>query len=197
MNAPMTLKEKILTLAGCAVYIAFLIAGYIHVTGIEKSEKAAVKIHATKLSFTDVMNRDLPQDPGIQKDATISGVDVNKNNIRDDVELEIFKRYPGSAKVRAALLQYALILQMETMYPANRQTATAIAEEDSEAYDCIGRVVPSGDGDIEKINEYRSFIESQQLDTPERKRLRAQYDQKTGSFELKSGCDIGLGLLPN
>ncbi len=55
----------------------------------------------------------LPLTPNKEEnDATVAGIDNNGNGIRDDVELAIFAKYPNSAKIRAAELQYAMALQL-------------------------------------------------------------------------------------
>ncbi len=47
----------------------------------------------------------LPPDPGPDGDATLEGVDVNDNGIRDDIERWIYLTYPESEKLRRALFQ--------------------------------------------------------------------------------------------
>lgn len=47
----------------------------------------------------------LPPDPGPAGDATLEGVDVNNNGIRDDIERWIYLTYPDSEKMRRALFQ--------------------------------------------------------------------------------------------
>ena len=47
----------------------------------------------------------LPPDPGPAGDATLEGVDVNGNGIRDDIERWIYLTYPHSEKLRRALIQ--------------------------------------------------------------------------------------------
>jgi hypothetical protein len=47
----------------------------------------------------------LPPDPGPDGDATLEGVDVNNNGIRDDIERWIYLTYPDSEKLRRALIQ--------------------------------------------------------------------------------------------
>lgn len=197
MTTGITRKQKIILITLGVAYIALMLLGCAHIASVQKREEVVAKIHATKLSYQDVIGNDLPPDPGAQKDAAVQGVDANTNGVRDDVELTVFREYRDSQKMRAALLQYALVLQMETVNPINKETATAIAEEDSRAYDCIGSVVGSDTASIDKIQQYRTFIENQQLSTPERKNIKLSFDKKAGSFELKSGCDINLGLLQN
>ncbi len=53
----------------------------------------------------------LPPDLGSAGDATIEGVDVNDNGIRDDIERWIALTYPNSEKTRHALIQNYYPLQ--------------------------------------------------------------------------------------
>ena len=53
----------------------------------------------------------LPPDPGSAGDATIEGVDVNDNGIRDDIERWIALTYQESDKTRQALIQNYYPLQ--------------------------------------------------------------------------------------
>jgi hypothetical protein len=53
----------------------------------------------------------LPPDPGPAGDATLEGVDVNDNGIRDDIERWIALTYPNSEKIRQALIQNYYPLQ--------------------------------------------------------------------------------------
>jgi len=53
----------------------------------------------------------LPPDPGAAGDATLEGVDVNDNGIRDDIERWIYMTYPNSEKLRMALIQEYYSLQ--------------------------------------------------------------------------------------
>ena len=103
--------KKILFRTGTVILAAYgilVIARIPHAIEQQKTDAAAAKIHSTKLTLEDVMGKNLPPDPGPDADKTVQGVDANKNGIRDDVELAIFKEYPKSAKTRAVLLQYAL-----------------------------------------------------------------------------------------
>ena len=125
------------------------------------------KIHATKLTMDDVIGKNLPPKPGTEADKTVAGIDANKNGIRDDVELAIFKEYPNSAKTRAVLLQYALALQMEAVQTiVNKETVIATIQEEDRADICIAdmlvpRKSPESSrnySDIEKIDRFTDFI---------------------------------------
>jgi len=190
------LKWAFLILLG--LYIILIICRAFYLNGQDKTNAQVEKIHSTKLTLDDVMGKNLPPDPGTLADQTVQGIDVNKNGIRDDVELAVFNAYPNSAKTRAVLLQYALVLQMEATEPiVNTETATAIAEKESQSYDCIGEIVPRSDNDLKQIEEYRDFIKTKQLNTTDRKNLKETFDKYTRSFELQSGCDVDLNILQN
>ena len=137
------------------------------------------KIHNTKLTMDDVTGKNLPPDSGAEADKTIQVVDANKNGIRDDVELAIFKAYPNSAKTRAVLLQYALALQMEAAQTVvNKETVIATIQEEDRADICVAdtlvpRKTPESAreySDIEKIDAYTDFVKKLQINTSERKR---------------------------
>ena len=116
-------------------YIILVIARIPHAYDKQRTEEQVAKIHATKLTLDDVMGKNLPPDPGIDADKTIQGIDANHNNIRDDVELAIFREYPNSAKTRAVLLQYALALQMEAVQTiVNTGTVTEVIREIGRAH---------------------------------------------------------------
>ena len=70
-------------------YILLVVYRMFVIQGERNTEKEVAKIHATKLSLDDVMGKNLPPAPS-SPDATVQGVDANKNGIRDDVELAIF-----------------------------------------------------------------------------------------------------------
>jgi len=164
----------------------------------DKINAQVEKIHNTKLTMNDIMGKNLPPDPGTLADKTVQGVDANNNGIRDDVELAIFNAYPNSAKTRAVLLQYALTLQKEIAESfLNTDIATAVAEEESRSYDCIGKIVSDGYSGIKEIDKYRSFVENIQFNTSERKNMKSKYEQNVRSFELQSGCDVDISKLLN
>jgi len=184
------------------IAVIFLIGVFARIPYLLKERKTAeqvAKIHATKLTMDDVMGNNLPSDPGADAEKTVVGIDSNQNGIRDDVELAIFKTYPDSAKTRAVLLQYALALQMEvTQEVVNREVVTAVAEETSRGFDCVGSIVKRGEGDFERLNELLDFIKNKQVNTEQRKKYQKDfYKGKLGSYELPSGCDIDLKLFEN
>ena len=187
--------------AVAAIYFILVIIRMFHFYSLDKTNEQVVKIHNTKLTMDDVTGKNLPPDPGAEADKTVVGIDANKNGIRDDVELAIFKEYPNSAKTRAVLLQYALALQMEAIQPVvNKETVIAAIQEEDRAYLCVGEILSRSD--MEKYNgeseKLRLFVEKEQLNTIVRKKVRTDFYEKIGSYNsLPRVCDIDYLLLPN
>src|SRR3990167_4490346 len=131
------------------LFIALVIYRIPAVAEKERTQKAVAEIHAQKLTIEDVNGEHLPPppDPALV-DATIEGIDANANGIRDDVELAIFKKYPNSAKIRAAELQYAMTEQMFLVYVFDTGTWKAVAEEDGRASACIALTYPRSNLEI-------------------------------------------------
>ena len=183
-------------------FVALFVSRMFHVYNLEKTEEQVAKIHATKLTMDDVTGKSLPPDPGAEADKTVAGIDANKNGIRDDVELAIFKEYPDSAKTRAVLLQYALALQMEMTLPIlNKETVTAsIEDNESRAEMCLWNL--SSRSDMDKfsadLEKYRNFIKQQQINTEERKKYVHNFYKNMGSYSASNeGCDLDLSVLSN
>jgi hypothetical protein len=171
-------------------------------TGKKGVQEQIAKIHATKLTLADVMGDNLPPDPGAAADATIAGIDANKNGIRDDVELAVFKAYPNSAKIRMPLLQYALSMQQQmTLNVVTKDTVTATVEDtESRASVCLWTL--SSRDNLEKFiketDYYEKFVKDLQLNNPSRiNYLHNIIEGNLGSFGLSNdGCDIEPSTLP-
>ncbi len=197
---------KILKWMGIVLVGLFIVAEVIRWPFRVREERTAElvqKIHATKLQLSDVMGDNLPPDPGAEADKTIAGIDANKNGIRDDVELAIFKEYPNSAKTRAVLLQYALTLQLQMTLPiVNKDTVTATVEDNESRADiCLWNL--SSRKDMKKfsadIDKYENFIKKLQLNTETRKNyLGNLFEGNLSSYSSSNdGCDLDLKTLPN
>lgn len=163
----------------------------------KKTDEQVAKIHATKLTLDDVMGKNLPADPGADADKTIAGIDANRNGIRDDVELAIFKEYPDSAKTRAAALQYAMALQMGLTQVFNSPTLVAMAQEKGRAYGCVFDL----GGEMRDVTQREDSFKKIILNTDARKnKLEEMYDKymvSMGPVKGKPDCDIDPASLPN
>jgi len=197
------LKIFFIFLAAVAViYVVLVIIRVPYFLKEKKTQEQVVKIHNTKLTMDDVLGKNLPPDPGLEVDKTIQGIDANKNGIRDDVELAIFKEYPNSAKTRAVLLQYALALQMEAVQEVvNMETVTEVATEQGRADTCLADTLVPRESpessreyvDMEKIEFFIKFVEKIQLNTDQRKKAQKDfYRGNLGSYgeSTNKTCDI-------
>ncbi|KKR69000.1 MAG: hypothetical protein UU10_C0016G0006 [Parcubacteria group bacterium GW2011_GWF1_40_6] len=184
-----------------AAYLLLVVVRVFHFFNLDKTEAQVAKIHATKLSMSDVMGDNLPPDPGIEADKTIEGIDANENGIRDDVELAVFKEYPNSAKTRAVLLQYALALQMEVVQPfINTTIATEVVREQSRGFQCVGNIFLNREAQesFEKLDSLIKSIKDKEFNTEERKNARNIFLEKVRSYsDLDSECDIDISKLTN
>ena len=198
--------KKILKWIGIVVVVGFVVLVIVRMFVLdvkEKTDEQVAKIHATILTLDDVMGKNVPPDPGAEADKTVQGIDANENGIRDDVELAIFKEYPNSAKTRAVLLQYALVLQMQMTLPiVNMETVTATVEDnESRALNCIWSI--SSRSDMNKFmietSGNEEFVKLRQYNNEQRKKaLDDLYEGNLGSYSSSNGsCDLNLSTLPN
>ncbi len=164
----------------------------------ENTAETVAAIHAQKITLADVEGKNLPPVPDQAKnDATVAGIDKNNNGIRDDVELAIFKKYPDSAKIRAAELQYAMALQLMLTKVTNSETWIAAAKESSRGAACIGETVPNKNLDlyVNRTEEVQKMVTNTSLRTQAEDRA---YDFTT-SYGLPNTdiCNVELNTLPN
>lgn len=175
-----------------------------------KTEKVVKEIQSQKLTLADVLGKNLPPEPDPKlKDATVEGVDANNNGIRDDVELAIFKLHPDSARIRAAELQYAKVLQAELTQVFNSNTLVATMQEEGRANLCIKDTVPPRTASDSpsvvasnialmsaRVNEAENLVVNTEIRKLEQKEIYRKYMTSYGSIE-KENCDIDLASLPN
>lgn len=196
----MTRVKKII-LCGAAVilgaFVLLVIYRIPHAVRQQKSAEVVAKIHAAKLTLDDVMGKNLPPDPGADADKTIEGIDANRNGIRDDAELAIFKKYPDSAKTRAAALQYAMALQIGLTQVFSSETLVAMAQERTRASGCLYGL----GGGVAAANQREDLFQQLILNTDARSNKLEEMYQKYmvshGDFEGKPDCDIDPATLPN
>jgi len=184
-----------------ALYIILVIFRVFHFIDVDKTNAQVEKIHMTKLNMDDALGKNLPPDPGVLADKTVQGIDANKNGIRDDVELAVFKEYPNSAKTRAVLLQYALALQMETIQPfVNTAIATEVIREQSRGFQCVGNIIPDRETQkaYDELNYLIKLVKDKQFNTKERQDARNLFLEKVRSYsDLEKSCDIDYSKLEN
>ncbi len=195
----------------CVAYILFYTGwGFIRMDDKGKTQETVNFINSQKIDLNDVMGSNLPPKPDqTLNDSTIAGIDANNNYIRDDVELAIFEKYPNSAKIRAAELQYAQALQLELTQVFNSETLVEVLRKRSYGQSCIseaGSKIDTKDSKEEKIaiyavnDERQEEVESLVLNTEMRKSKQSDgLNRYMTSYLIspRNQCDINLSSLPN
>ncbi len=133
---------KNMTLFAVGIFVLlFAYGSYIKYDAQKRTPEAVARIHARTVTMEMVEGKNLPPMPvASERDATVAGVDVNQNGVRDDVEIEIFKRHPNEPKVRAAQLQYAMALQSQLTEIFSEGTLVAVLEESSRSNLCFSEL---------------------------------------------------------
>lgn len=177
------------------LFIALLIYRVPFVLEKEKTQEVVAQIHAQKLTLADVNGENLPPppDPALA-DATVEGIDANKNGIRDDVELAIFKKYPDSAKIRAAELQLAVVFQMYLTKVSNADTLMAIEQEEERASLCLADQTSRDElkAYYRNLKGTKSRIRYMVINTEEREKRALQNSMIIKSLPSLEGpyCDV-------
>jgi len=179
------------------LFIALVIYRIPAVAEKERTEQVVAQIHAQKLTIEDVNGEHLPPPPDpAQVDATVEGIDANGNGIRDDVELAIFKKYPDSARIRAAELQYAMELQKELSSVFNSETLVATIQQEGRGFGCIF----DGSGSDSIFDNRKTEVRSLIFNTEMRQKKSDEiFDKYMTSFKTLQGedCDIDPSSLIN
>jgi len=194
----------------CVVYVFVQTAMSIwRMDDKNKTQTAIDFINSQKINLDDVMGKNLPPKPDqMLNDSIIAGIDANNNSIRDDVELAIFAKYPNSAKIRAAELQYAQALQLELTQVFNSETLVVAIKKESYGSICIGETGPgiSLEDSREEIkaglsvnDSRRKEVEDFVINTEIRNKRQTDNLKYMTSYSVPPNehCDIDLSLLPN
>jgi hypothetical protein len=178
------------------LYIGLVIYRIPAVGEKERTAEAVAYIQAQKITLATVEGTNLPPQPyKPENDATVAGLDANVNNIRDDVELAIFAKYPADAKIRAAELQYAMAEQMMITKVFNSETWIAAAKETSRGFACIGEtVVPK---DLKVLDIRTKEVDDLVFNTAARIEARDKAYEFTTSYGLPNTdlCNVDLSTL--
>jgi len=171
--------------------------------GTAKTNRTIRFINSQKITLDDVMGKNLPPVPDQKlNDSTIAGIDANKNNIRDDVELAIFKNYPNSAKIRAAELQYAQETQMELGYIYSAETWMAVIKNKNNGISCLADLAFGRYHDIKeqisKTQGWQEEVVSLVFNTNIRQKERKRVEGYETAYVAGDGeCNIPMGQLDN
>lgn len=199
---------KVAVVAFVILFVAGVIWRIPYVQEQDRSAKVAQEIRDSRITMADVDGSNLPPEPDpALVDAAVEGIDANGNGIRDDVELAIFKKYPGDAnlKIRAAELQYAHALQFYLTSVFTSETLVAAIGQDERGSFCIskstsGRPASDATDDVWRIFEKKrdlliKEVEDLVFSTTERAQARehifATYMTSYGT-DNSMPCDLSL-----
>ena len=134
-----------------------------------------VKSNSITLSITGRTNSYvlLPEPDPAVNNATLLGVDVNDNGVRDDVERNIYTTYP--VKLQRELLMYGAVAMQESITKPLSE-AQEIAKKGTKATDCMLYLMDiDPEIDSDEFNEV-TFLENKTANTKERIRKYLDYN---------------------
>jgi len=174
-----------------------LVAMSVHVAAADPGAVRVVSVPARITTESVPMILDpakVPSDPGDAVKATLAGVDVDRNGIRDDVERWIPETFPECAGIRAAFAQVALVVQRKIVSSEmTEETRSRIAEEEGSAISCFAAVHDScGTSSLEKFIQFSILLQN----TPERAKAYMRVLPKMNAIDA-SDCMIPADKLPN
>ncbi|PIP86685.1 hypothetical protein COW82_00775 [Candidatus Campbellbacteria bacterium CG22_combo_CG10-13_8_21_14_all_43_18] len=150
-------KRTLFVIVG--IYILLLMARLPSRSKEMKSQEIIDFINSQELAMEDVTGENLPPEPDpALADATIEGIDENDNWIRDDVEIEIFKRYSDDAVIRSAMLQYAMGMQLYLTQVFNSETWKAAVIQEGRGSGCVFDTSPDTSLDKNTDEEIRIAV---------------------------------------
>lgn len=133
--------------------------------------------------------------------ATLAGIDANNDGVRDDVAAYIAQSHPNSAKERAALTQYAKVMQSALLDANDKALSIQHMEETSKALECMSYTAGSVEGAIAMKGDLRSLV----LNTDDRNRAYFAFNDKLGGgvfsatpdSQISATCTVNPATLPN
>src|SRR3989338_4766908 len=154
----------------------------------ERTAETIQFIQSRELTLADARGDNLPPAPDpVLADATIEGIDANNNYIRDDVELAIFEKYPNDLKLRAAMLQYAMTLQLYLTNVFNEETWKAATQWSDRAYSCIS----DHSVNLSETHSRQRIVENLEFDSESRRQAYKAVEEYATSYAPSDmrGCD--------
>jgi hypothetical protein len=138
----------------------------------------------------------LPPDPGAAGKLTLAGVDANRNNVRDDVEIYIATNFSSSQRLRQGLYDFAAASQ-RAILSTNEQESMQAASLTGRAMECLEYVAPD-DMSWKSVNAVS-------VNTPDRLRAWMAHQRRlSGSVlpgrpmrEWKTSCTFQPDALKN
>ena len=131
--------------------------------------------------------------------------DPNGEGVRDDVRRYIETTHQDSAKARAALFQYAKVVEKALADANDKQLSVQHAEESNRASECLTYTLGDDVAAVDKSYAMKKDLRSVILNTDERNKAYFIYNDQLGgevfkgtpSAQIASTCNIDPSTLPN
>lgn len=117
----------------------------------------------------------LPSDPGKENDKTLMGIDSNNNNVRDDLEIFIYKEITKDEKLFRAYLNHTESELMMIKYSDDLEKLRFYLKQKRNDVECISSLV-------KRVNLYPQEFSKRIYNTPERIRVGKKIEQKHNQF---------------
>ena len=191
-------KKSIFKIALGIILGVLVLAGVCSISGCNDSGGGG---SATSSTTPAPDTSGLPPDPGVNGKLTLVGVDADADGVRDDIQRYIAINHPNSAKARAALTQYAKVVQAALLDANDKVKSVQHGEEVSKAAECLGYILGSADAAYQARMPLREVA----LNTDERNRAYFVYNDKLGGevfpgtpdSQRATTCTFDASILPN
>ena len=139
--------------------------------------------------------------PPVVPPIAVAPSDPNGVDVRENVRQYIEATYPESARARAALFQYAKVMEKALADASDKQLSIQHAEESNRANTCLWYTF----GTVSEYGEAQDKLQYVILNTDERNQAYLMYDEQLGGEVFKgipydqraTACDIDPATLAN
>ncbi len=189
------MKKNTKIVVSFVVVIIIGVLVYIQTFGakpVEQSVQNAVVTEQSPTAYEVINGVTVPPEPDPElNNATLAGIDVNENGVRDDVERWIVRTYPNSEKTQKILMIMAREFESALFYTKSDNTQSAILAQTrvTDSIDCLWYI--RSDDAI----SIRSLLFAQILSTKERTLTYVEYNRLSAGSpvdrqpeEFKDGC---------
>ena len=175
-------RKKTLVLLLALIFLGgAILFGYRHWVDTQQSTDMTVTSSAQPLQNETINGIEVPPEPDPElNNATLAGIDVNSNGVRDDVERAIVSRYATNVTARTAALESARGHQrVVTASQVDQEDARSALSMSGDAGMCAARVFRlAGLNATEELNETFALT----YNTPERLTAKAAVGVAAGAF---------------
>ena len=178
-------------------FLALCVAGlFLFVAVLLWSRMNKTEVPATVPTGSPQLNTSVT-DPGEAGKATLVGIDVNNNGVRDDVEVYIETHVPDSPKHRAALMSVAAVTQREIL-AETKEEAVQAAIAGVRSIECLSYLGFREQGRWREIDALMVNTEARlKAMDAHNDRIDGEVFQSLPDNQRRSACTFNVEALPN